>query len=482
METIATYWEKKIKIYGTSERAGLTLVRIDCHTVNFISWNYHIEELKSECSRFELVSAQPAGPDHMIISLLLDKDEAEKCIIRLQGTVEEKGHSAIEVISPVAMIYFHGPHFQERFGIAHSLTSVLTPHEIMPFFFGCSGTSVFIVVAEQDREATVLVIKETFLILGSDFFLISLFICDKNRYLHSMNNDLNKQHAGLDWQYLLFDSLSYPTLILTPEKLIIAANKVFLEQADMELSEVIGSSCQDFFQRHQHELNLSCSQDNCPHAKAVKTKSVQSILKTGVDSSGNETWEERVFSPIPAENGEILYIIESFRDITKLKKLEKLYSGVRELIDKVVQSSVSSIMAANRKGDIILMNEAAEKLFGYSLANTDTINIEDYYPPGVARQVMKMLRDETIGGKGKLPITQVNVINSKGEEIPVEMTAAIIYEGGKETATAAIFNDLREKQAVEKHSRKQKTSWPNRKNSPPSDVLQPVSPMKSTIR
>ncbi|MFO8084196.1 MAG: ATP-binding protein, partial [Desulfobacterales bacterium] len=36
------------------------------------------------------------------------------------------------------------------------------------------------------------------------------------------------------------------------------------------------------------------------------------------------------------------------------------------------------------------------------------------------------------------------------KEIPVEMTAAIIYEGNREIGTMGIFNDLREKLAVEK--------------------------------
>ncbi|HBG20096.1 MAG TPA: PAS domain-containing sensor histidine kinase, partial [Desulfobulbaceae bacterium] len=56
---------------------------------------------------------------------------------------------------------------------------------------------------------------------------------------------------------------------------------------------------------------------------------------------------------------------------------------------------------------------------------------------------MRKLRDENIGEKGKLPITQVNIITRDGVEIPVEMTAAIIYEDdGREAATAALFNDL----------------------------------------
>jgi signal transduction histidine kinase len=63
---------------------------------------------------------------------------------------------------------------------------------------------------------------------------------------------------------------------------------------------------------------------------------------------------------------------------------------------------------------------------------------------------MKKLRDENISEVGKLPSTQVNIITKDEQLIPVEMTAAIIYEDGREAATAAIFNDLREKQAVQK--------------------------------
>jgi len=68
----------------------------------------------------------------------------------------------------------------------------------------------------------------------------------------------------------------------------------------------------------------------------------------------------------------------------------------------------------------------------------------------VAREIMSKLRAENIGEKGKLPVTKVNILTRHGEEIPVEMTAAIIYEDGEESATAAIFNDLRERLAVDK--------------------------------
>ena len=50
-----------------------------------------------------------------------------------------------------------------------------------------------------------------------------------------------------------------------------------------------------------------------------------------------------------------------------------------------------------------------------------------------------------MGGKGKLHPIRCTLINAGGEEIPVELTAAIIYEGDQEAATVGLFNDLREK-------------------------------------
>ncbi|MDJ0621505.1 MAG: PAS domain S-box protein [Desulfocapsaceae bacterium] len=253
-----------------------------------------------------------------------------------------------------------------------------------------------------------------------------------------------------DWQLRIFDSLSYPTRILAPDGTIVAVNRRLKEKIDRNAEQTIGQKSEDIKHLFRTVTQSSAGGEVKPTlTDAVKKKSGKSIVFTTTDSQGRQRWEDRVFSPILDDNGDVVYIIESFRDITKIKTLEKLYSGMRELIDNVVQSSVSGIMAADRRGNIILMNRAAEELFGYTIAEADEVNIEDFYPEGVAREVMRKLRDPSLGERGKLPITKVNIRTRDGEEIPVEMTAAIIYDEGKESATAAIFNDLREKLAVE---------------------------------
>ena len=254
-----------------------------------------------------------------------------------------------------------------------------------------------------------------------------------------------------DWRLRVFDSLSYPTRILQPDGTIIAVNQKFIETIDLDGTDIIGQKCHEVNEKYSHYQQFPCANDHdCPLKKAVNSKKGQSVVFRTTDDEEKQRWEDRVFSPILGDDGEVLYVIESVRDVTRIKILEKMYSGMRVLIDNVVQSSVSGIIAADRKGNIILMNGAAEKLFGYTTEEANKVNIEDFYPPGVAREVMKKLRDPEIGERGTLPSTKVNIITRNGEEIPVELTASIIYEDGKESATAAIFNDLREKIAVEK--------------------------------
>lgn len=261
-----------------------------------------------------------------------------------------------------------------------------------------------------------------------------------------------------DWRFSVFDSLSYPSRVLKPDCTIVAVNQKFIDAIDKDGADIIGRKCQEINRKYSPGRHFPCAnEDSCPLVKVVQSKKGQSIVFKTTGSDGKEKWEDRVFSPIMGKAGEVEYIIESVRDVTRVKTLEKMYTGMRELIDNVVQSSVSGIMAADRRGNIILMNRAAENLFDYTAEEADKVNIEDFYPSGVAREIMKKLRDPNIGEKGKLPITKVNIVTHHGEEIPVEMTAAIIYEDGKESATAAIFNDLREKIEVERKLREAQT-------------------------
>lgn len=250
-----------------------------------------------------------------------------------------------------------------------------------------------------------------------------------------------------DWRMRVFDSLSFPTLIMKPNRTIIRVNQIFLRDFAVSLDDVIGKRCHEVFFNSQEP----CSDDICPFPKVMATRKGHSILRKRRTANHKDTWEDRVFSPILDDDGELRYVMESIRDVTRVKTLERTLHETREFLEQVVQSSVSAMVAADLSGNILLMNHAAEELIGFTLENMPIgKTIEGIYPPGEAREIMKQLRDEGHGGPGKLLSRKTTILDRNGKEIPVEMTAAIIYDGDHEVATMGIYNDLRGRLAVEK--------------------------------
>jgi two-component system NtrC family sensor kinase len=262
-----------------------------------------------------------------------------------------------------------------------------------------------------------------------------------------MNMKLFKITEEFDWRMKVFDTIPYPSLILTPDKIIVSANRAFLERKQTELENVVGRTCHQVF----YNTDEPCSKAICPFSRVIAEKKWQSVLRR-VEYEGNEeVWVDRIFSPVLDENGDVKFIMECVRDVTRVITLEKRSIHIRQFLDKVIQSSHNAIVVSDMKGHILLMNQAAENLFGYSMEEAiRTKNAKSCYPPGQAKEIMRRLKSEDFGGKGKLSAFRVEIINAKGESVPVEMTGAIIYEGEEEVATTGIFYDLREKIAGEK--------------------------------
>jgi len=152
------------------------------------------------------------------------------------------------------------------------------------------------------------------------------------------------------------------------------------------------------------------------------------------------------------ENGEVIGYEGLNIDISDRKRMERELREANEFFMNLIESSVDGIIAADMKGHIIIFNKGAENLTGYTAEEMiGKIHITQIYPEGVAKEIMKKLRSPEFGGIGKFSPTQLNVVNKKGEEIPIQLSAALIYDGtGKELASVGIFTDLRHQLEMEK--------------------------------
>jgi PAS domain S-box-containing protein len=143
-------------------------------------------------------------------------------------------------------------------------------------------------------------------------------------------------------------------------------------------------------------------------------------------------------------------IILSFRDVTETREMELELRTTKEFLENLIDNSVDAIVAADMGGNIMLFNKGAEKLFDISADDVvGSRHVNDLYPDGVANEIMGQLRDERWGGRGRLEAQRKVIRSVTGAQVPVSMTASIIYEDGEEVATVGVFTDLRDRLQME---------------------------------
>jgi two-component system NtrC family sensor kinase len=139
-------------------------------------------------------------------------------------------------------------------------------------------------------------------------------------------------------------------------------------------------------------------------------------------------------------------------DISQRKNIERELREANEFLTSLIESSVDGIIATDMKGNILIFNSGAERLFGYKAEDViGKMNIQEVYAPRMAKVIMEKMRGPDYGGAGKLQSFRMLHKNKCGELIEGNLSAAIIYdEKGKEMASVGIFTDLREQQLVQR--------------------------------
>ena len=77
------------------------------------------------------------------------------------------------------------------------------------------------------------------------------------------------------------------------------------------------------------------------------------------------------------------------------------------------------------------------------------INVVDIYPPGLARQVKKALYSPEHGEPGRLIDYESRVLARTGREVPIRLSATLIYDNGEEIGTIGFFHDISGRKALE---------------------------------
>jgi two-component system NtrC family sensor kinase len=223
-------------------------------------------------------------------------------------------------------------------------------------------------------------------------------------------------------------------IVVSPEFKILAANCRLNGLAD---SETVGKHCHHVF----YDRSSPC--ENCAVKESIEKRKPALMPKPESTLDLNEM---PCFFAYPIYSGnEIEAYVSMDFDLPTRGGLEEKLQRSNAFLRNLISSAVDGIISSDTKGKILIFNEAAEKVFGYTVDEAlNHLNVRDIYPDNNAYEVMRNLRSDDYDGKGKLKSYKVDIISKYGEIIPIMLNASIIYENGKEIATIGFFHDLRE--------------------------------------
>jgi PAS domain S-box-containing protein len=235
--------------------------------------------------------------------------------------------------------------------------------------------------------------------------------------------------------YLLkaIDAFRRRLIVISPEYVILAANDGF---GDLAPTELIGRKCH----RVYYDRTNPCIE--CAARLVFESGKTEFQTRTG---GPGEHESLPCFYAYPILDGDRIEAVVSMDfDLPARSEIEAKLQRTNALLRNLILSAVDGVIAADKEGKILIFNDTAAEVFGYSVEEAlDHLDIREIYPDDMEFEVMKQLRSEEHGGRGKLRSFKVDVVHKDGTRIPISLNAAIIYEGGREVATIGFFHDLR---------------------------------------
>lgn len=164
---------------------------------------------------------------------------------------------------------------------------------------------------------------------------------------------------------------------------------------------------------------------------------------------GNKIWTRKHKVPIFDENGEVIGILGTYEDITKLKEKERQLIEEKERLNVLIQSIGDGVIAIDSLKNIVLINKVAQELTGFS--ESDALGkkleyvfnvIDELNEQPILDPVQKVFETKKICKIGGNPL----LIAKNGKKYIIEDSISPILKENEEILGAVlVFRDITEK-------------------------------------
>jgi two-component system sensor kinase FixL len=244
------------------------------------------------------------------------------------------------------------------------------------------------------------------------------------------------------------DGIAEEIMVVDPDFIITDANRAFLERYGLTKDAILGRKCYDIKECAGAPCSLKAKA--CPLELAKQTGDTVEMTHQHGDLDGGTREFALTMYPFRSEDRDCRHYIELARDITDYRNLIKRLQGSEKKLRAILDTATNAILSIDENHEIILFNNAAERIFGYSRQEILGRNLNllipgqygDHYP--FVQRFLEKRESEIVGRTISL-----SALRKDGEEFPIELSLSFLELDDKVTFTA-IIKDISDQRRLER--------------------------------
>jgi two-component system NtrC family sensor kinase len=147
---------------------------------------------------------------------------------------------------------------------------------------------------------------------------------------------------------------------------------------------------------------------------------------------------------------------KQLKDYTALLEKEKAETS-QELLKNIafqrnlIESSMDGILGCDDNDSVVTYNQSMEQMIGYPKEEVlHKMIFKQFFPAGELERFKEELSSNSYGGKKRLLLYETTLKAKSGREIPVQVSASLLFDQGRENGLVCFFRDLREMRKLER--------------------------------
>ncbi|MFH1934108.1 MAG: response regulator, partial [Pseudomonadota bacterium] len=268
----------------------------------------------------------------------------------------------------------------------------------------------------------------------------------KEQYAKNLEKMVEKRTFDLDQ---ILDTAADGIRVVDRDFNIIRMNDTLAKMSGVSKEDALTKKCYEVFAGER------CRTEGCPLTQILNGRTYFEDESEEYHVDGSKVWCLLVAKPYQSPDGELLGIIEDFRDITERKRAENKLRESEQWLSITLRSIGDAMIATDAKGLVTIMNPVAEYLTGWEEAETAGKPLEDVFNiineqtgERAENPVDRVLREGIVVG---LANDTVLIARDGTKRAIADSGAPIRDEEGEIIGTVMVFRDITEsKQAEEK--------------------------------